>query len=224
MKKVLLIEDDQLLAKTLIELLTNRYAVTHESTVAKAYDQLEDKSFDLVILDRVLDGRDSLEIVEYILDFQPDTKIICVSQLNQLDKRLEGLYKGADDYLTKPLSYKELTLKMEKLLLFQRCLKDGSVKIDNITYNKHNALVVSEGEQIYLRNKENLLLQHLLRYRNQIVSRESLIDAIWSDTDLSSYSTLDVSINRLRLKLKKNSHMIQTIRGSGYVLRCTTVA
>ncbi len=126
--------------------------------------------------------------------------------------------EGFDEYLPKPFSTQELELKIEKLLSFQRGTQNESLQFGMIQFNQSNGYLLVDGDKTQLRRKEYQIFNCLVRYKNQVVTREKLFSAAWSDEITPSDTTLEVYIRKLRIKLKTHAYLIKTIRGYGYVL------
>lgn len=217
MKNILLLEDDRRLCKTLEESLQELAQCWSVGSLAAAYSQLEMRTYDLVIVDRNLPDGDGVELIEYLHDSAYKTKILALTTRGSIADKIEGLEKGADEYLPKPFSLAELRLRVKKLLQI-----DKLVAVDRLTFGTLEFYpqkgVVSLGDKIVqLRRKEAEIFHCLLRYRNQVVTRKMIIDDVWGQTELiPTETTLDVYIRRIRILLQEYSRSITTIRGFGY--------
>lgn len=219
MKHILIVENNIVLADTLSEHLRNKnYFCSICSTVDSAIAELEKFSYDLIILDRILDDGDGIEVAEFISDFSYQTKVLILSDLSAVNKRIEGLEKGADEYLAKPFSLTELTLKINKLLHTQKIKTIETLSLGKISIIPETGELLLESKKILVRKKEIKLLACLIRHKNQVVSREKIIDLVWENSyDLPTQSTLDVYVRRLRITLGKYKSYIKTVRGFGYM-------
>lgn len=219
MKQILIVENDTVLATTLSDHLKRKdfHCVTCDS-VQKAIYELENFSYDLIILDRILTDGDGIEVAEFIADFSYQTKVLILSELANHTERVKGLEKGADDYLAKPFSLTELTLKVNKLLHTHKIKTIEKLTLGNISITPETGELYLNGKIKQIRKKEIQLLACLIRHKNQVVSREKIIDIVWSGSyDLPTQSTLDVYIRRLRITLGKSKTLIKTVRGFGYM-------
>lgn len=219
MKNILIIENDRTLADMLLSHLQRKqYFCATCTTVNKAIKELEAFTYDLVILDRILDDGDGIEVAQFIADFSYQTKILMLSELARVNERIKGLECGADDYLTKPFSLIELTIKIQKLLQTQKTKHVESLNLGVLTIVPETGELKIKGKTQLIRKKEIQLLACLVRHKNQVVSREKIIDSVWSNTyDLPTQSTLDVYVRRIRIKLGKYKSYIKTVRGFGYM-------
>lgn len=217
MKNILLLEDDLRLSKTLQEALQDLAQCWSVGSLAAAYMKLESREFDLVIVDRNLPDGDGLEIIEYLCESTYQTKILALTAKNKIHDKIEGLEKGADEYLPKPFSLAELKLRVKKLLYIDKLTSDERLAIGTLEFFPAKGVVMLGSRAVQLRKKEAEILHCLLRYRNQVVTRKMIIDAVWGQSDLiPTETTLDVYIRRIRILLDDYSRAITTIRGFGY--------
>lgn len=218
LQHILIVEDDQLLAKTLrTALLTSKTSVTVASTMAQAFELLERQNFELIIVDRVLPDGEGLEVVEYIDDTFYHSRVLCLSEKRAIDDRVYGLQKGADDYLSKPFSLTELLLRINKLLQREKKLAQECLVVNKVILFPETGVVRFDESERVLRKRETQILASLFRHKNAVVTRDMLIDMVWGATDvMPTHITLDVYIRRLRVQLSSYHWIIKTIRGFGY--------
>lgn len=187
----------------------------------------EKQEIELAVLDALLPGRDGLEICRSVRagGHRPETPIILVSDLGDHDHRVRGLEAGADDYLPKPFSPRELALRVSAVLRrTRRCaepvrsdLRDGSVRV-----LPDAQLVLVAGAPVELAPREYRLLVFLMGHPGQVFSRADLLAQVWG-WDFGDLSTVTVHIKRLRSKLGAD-HRITTLWGRGYAWGRTDVA
>lgn len=227
MKKILIIEDDD----HIIELLkfnveNNGYEVSvamdgHEG-LNKAINELPD----LILLDLMLPGIDGIDICNKLKnkDRTKDIPIIMLTAKGHETDKILGLEIGADDYMTKPFSVRELMTRIK--VVFRRYSKEvakeevskiiiGSLEID---HDKHE--VTKDGVVIKLTLKEYQLLEYLAENRGKVLSRNALLDRVWGYDYFGETRTVDVHIRHLRKKIDDdNAEIIETIRGVGYKIK-----
>ncbi len=224
--KVLIIEDDSDIAELIQynlreEKLSSEICANGADGLAKA----RRSSPDLIILDLMLPDLGGLEICR-TLKSDPKTKLIPVLMLTakgeEID-RIVGFEVGADDYLTKPFSPRELLLRIKAILRRIRD-KDGSEKSQALSFGllkidpvKFEVLV--KGEEVHLTALEFKLLQYLLTNKGRVATRDILLDHVWGYDAALTTRTVDTHIKRLREKLKKAGDYVETIRGIGYRFR-----
>jgi len=220
MKKILILEDDQLLAKTLVDILkTTQIDVQAVHTLKDFYQKIENYHFDLCIMDRLIGCDDSLLAGEYVKDILPEVKILFLSKKGQIRDRVEGLETGADDYLSKPFSLAELKLRARSLLAIQRSTQlREQIMIGELLYYPNQGIIKTPERKIVLRRREMEIWNCLVRAAGATVSRRQLILTLWPISYEPNPSTIDVYVRRLRQKLGVYSFMLQTRRGFGYRL------
>lgn len=217
MKKILFIEDDTQLQKIFKTTFETLYDCTIVGSLEDAYASLSSDKFEVVVVDRVLPDGDGLELIEYLSDSAYKTKVIALSAKSSVPERIRGLEQGADEYLAKPFSLSELKLRIQKLCAIDKLVLEESIRVGNFELLPEKGIVSIQGKQIQLRKKEMEILHCLFRYKNRVVTREMIIDDVWSGTDIyPTMTTLDVYIRRLRVLLKEYSSVIETVRGFGY--------
>ncbi|MFZ9249023.1 MAG: winged helix-turn-helix domain-containing protein [Candidatus Nanopelagicales bacterium] len=221
MTKILLIEDEDSIRESVSYLLQKEgFEVIEENDGLKGVEKFEKESADLLLLDLMLPGLDGLEICKRIRKTSQVPIIMLTAKDTELDKVL-GLELGADDYITKPFSSRELIARVKAILRrFSEPVENPEVvetkeiKIDPI---KHKVFV--RGEEIKLPLKEFDLLHYLSQNPGRVLTREQIIDRIWGHDYFGDTKTLDVHIKRIRSKIEKNPNdpkIIETIRGLGY--------
>lgn len=220
MKKILILEDDQLLAQTLQTSLHNSTAqvsVTH--TLSEFYEYVERHDVHLCILDRMIGSEDSLEAVEYLSDVFPEMRILFLSKKATARERISGLEAGAHDYLAKPFALAELRLRVRRLLETQSLAPlSGAISLGKVVFYPDQGLIIAEQHKVILRKRETEVLACLARTVGAIVSRKKIVDSLWLGSHTPHSSTVDVYIRRLRQRLGPYSSIIQTRKGFGYRL------
>lgn len=218
MRKILILEDNAVLAQTLVEALKgNSREVYSVSSLRAFYTSLEKNTPHLCLMDRMVTDGDSLESVEYIKDAFPKTKILYLSKKAQLKDRIQGLEKGADEYLAKPFSLAEVRLKVKNMLSWESSSEE-EVKADLglISFLPDSGYFVTPEGKISLRKREHEVALHLFRAFGSFFSRQKLANALWTHEEERNLNTIDVYIRRLRKKLGKYKSVIETRRGFGY--------
>ena len=223
MSSILIVEDDTDIAQ-LIEHYLQRagHAVERLSSGSAVMPRLRSKPADLVILDLMLPGMDGLLVCQ-AMRAEPSTAaipIIMLTARGEESDRVSGLELGADDYVTKPFSPKELTARVTALLRrasrparAPNVLKYGPIVIDS---DQHHVAV--DGEEVRLTAKEFLLLQYLIQHRGRVLSRDLLLTDVWGYQYTGGTRTVDVHIRRLREKMPVLAGAIETIKQFGYKL------
>ncbi len=225
MARILLLEDNLDLTRQLVILFGDlQHQVKSVGTVAAAREELKKHSFDLVLLDRALPDGDGLEV---LTDLQHETDhIACIilSQRAQISERIKGLRLGALDYLAKPFSREELLLRVHNILRRELALPSQCLTYDNLRFWPSSGKLMIHDRPYQLRKREAQLMTVLLRHPGQTLTKAQLIQHVWqAQADQPEDDTIEVYVRRLRLRLPEADRgLIQTIRGYGYRLNCST--
>lgn len=216
---ILIVEDNLYLANTIqIALRNESISADLAARIKTAYQKLDQKHYEVVIVDRILPDGDGLELIELIANDFEDTKTIIISQNYEVEDRVMGLETGADAYISKPFSLKELLFKLDKVRLLKKNHSTVQLQCGSINLYPDEGVLMINGQRIQVRKKECMLLACLLRNKNRVVSRETIIKNVWGIEETPTKSTIDVYIKRVR-NLLKNYNYIDTVRGYGYVIR-----
>ncbi len=224
MAQILLIEDDPLIQGPVVRALTTGgYQVKTATDGATGYQLALDPTLDLIILDILLPEMDGWEVCKSIRKHST-VPILMLTALSDEVDRVLGLELGADDYLTKPFSTRELMARIKALLRrvemdTQSAKQPQMITIRDISLSLESRQVTKGGRVLPLRYKEFELLSLLLLNAGQVVTRAQIFDQVWGTDWLGDMRTLDVHIRWLREKLEDdpgNPELIQTVRGVGY--------
>lgn len=174
---------------------------------------------DVIVLDLMLPGMNGHAVCK-ALKGDPDTEslpIIMLTAKGEPSERVQGLEMGADDYVTKPFSTKELVLRVKALVRRVKAGRGGEVlEVDQFSVNKNGFEIRLEGERLDLTTTEFKLLTLLIERRGRIQSRETLLYDVWGYQNAIDTRTVDTHMRRLREKLGAHSPRLETIRGEGY--------
>ena len=211
--KILLVEDNLMVAKGIIYSLEQKnYDVVHKVNSMQTKEFLKDNSVDLAILDVSLPDEDGFELYEKNLKAKNISTIFLTAKDDENDI-VKGLELGAEDYITKPFSIKELLVRINKILLIKR--KNTIVKVKDIEFDLDKMAVYKNDEKIPLTSLEIKILYLLFTNINKVVTRNYILEKIWEWTgnDVND-NTVTVYLKRIREKL--SSDIIITIKGKGY--------
>ena len=187
-----------------------------------ALERIVAASPDLVILDLLLPGsRDGIELCRELRARGVRAKILMLTARDTVENKIEGLDAGADDYLVKPFSFRELLARIRALLRRTEVQEPGPLVFDDLSYEPEAREVVRGAETVRLTVREGALFELLLRRRGKVVSRAEIQARIWDDSFDLSTNIIDVYINALRKKIDGGDRekLIQTVRGVGYRVR-----
>jgi DNA-binding response OmpR family regulator len=221
--KVVVVEDEQRISQFLKKGLTEKgYAVDVAADSDAGLERIMASVPDLVILDLMLPGsRDGIELCRELRARGVRTKIIMLTARDTVENKIEGLDAGADDYLVKPFSFRELLARVRALLRRTEVVEPGPLAFEDLSYEPESREVLRGGETVRLTVREGALFELLLRRRGKVVPRSEIQARIWEDSFDLSTNIIDVYINALRKKIDSGDRekLIQTVRGVGYRLR-----
>ena len=222
--KILVVEDEQKVADALREgLEAEKYDVVVERTGEAAFFRVNTETFDAVLLDLGLPGRDGLEILRAIRAREMRTPVLVLTARDSLQDRITGLDTGADDYLVKPFAFAELVARIRALVRRGRAADSPRLAAGDLDVDLISRKVTRGGKPVDLTVREFELLVYLLRHQGQVVPRETLARDVWQETARTTPldNVIDVHIARLRRKIDADQpvKMIHTVRGVGFMLR-----
>jgi two-component system, OmpR family, copper resistance phosphate regulon response regulator CusR len=222
--RVLVVEDEMKVANALREGLEGeKFEVIVERTGEGAFFRVNTESFDVILLDLTLPGRDGLEILQALRQRGVKTPVLVLTARDSLQDRVTGLDAGADDYLIKPFAFAELLARIRALVRRGRVTETPRLSIGDLEMDLVTRKVTRNAQPVELTVREFELLEYLLRYHGQVVSRETLARDVWKETARTTPldNVIDVHIARLRRKvdLEQSIKLIHTVRGVGFMLR-----
>ncbi|NPB09187.1 MAG: response regulator transcription factor [Thermodesulfobacteria bacterium] len=222
---ILIVEDEEDIARLVAKALEKEgFRTQRASSLAEAQEKLNKETPDLLILDLMLPDGDGLELCKVLRYQEPGRHlpiIILTAKGEEID-RILGFEMGADDYIVKPFSPKELALRVKAVLRRTRTpepAEEGVLRFGDLSIDvaRHEARV--RGEPVYLTRTEFNLLLTLARARGKVLTREILLDKVWGYTFEGYARTVDTHVRRLRKKLGPCAHLIETVWGVGYRFR-----
>jgi heavy metal response regulator len=220
--RVLVVEDNPDMGPYLEQgLREHGFAVDLVTDGNVALDYAETGVYELLILDRMLPGRDGLEILRRLRAADIRTPAIFLTAKSAVIDRVEGLDAGADDYLAKPFSFAELLARIRVVLRRGPELQPSVLRVADLSLDPTTHAVERSGQRVELSAKQFALLQYLMRHAGQVVSRTMIQEHVWNYEFDGLTNVVDVHINRLRNKVDRgfDRALIHTLRGVGYVLR-----
>mgnify|MGYP003328627223 CR=1 FL=1 len=224
--KILLVEDEENLLKTIqLNLELENYLVTSAETGIEALKEFRKGVFDLVILDVMLLEMSGFDVCEAIRLENKKVPILFLTAKDTSEDKIKGLKLGADDYLTKPFNLEELLLRVEKLIKKNEVLSTKGNISDTYTFGKNsidfNGLIGKnkKGEKIELTKKEAMLLKLLIDNKNEVVTREKILQSVWGYNVFPTTRTIDNFILNFRKYFEEDSRnpvYFHSVRGIGY--------
>ena len=226
--KLLVVEDEKNVGLTLVERLRKEnFQVNWATTAAQALAEVDQGKFDLALLDVGLPDGSGFAVADHLRTVQPQTAIIFLTAFGNPEDRVRGLELGAEDYVVKPFHLKELLLRIQNALKRAQYLAARNpTQPDHLTLGKATLFLNRfqaevDGQTISLTHKEVALLRLLIERRGEVVSRDEILNHVWSEEEYPSSRTVDNFIVRIRRIVEVNSDdpkVIKSVRGVGYQL------
>lgn len=221
--RILIVEDDQSLHRIIRRrLMEEGYAVDGCFDGEDALDYMQSEVYDCVILDWMLPKKDGVIVLREFRNHGGHTPVLMLTAKDSVTDRVEGLDAGADDYLTKPFAYDELSARVRALLRRTTEIKNNKLQVADLVMDLSKHTVYRGEKQISLTSREYSLLEYFLRNQGQVLTRSQIADHVWNyDFDYDS-NVVDVYVRYLRNKIDKGFEepLIHTVRGYGYVVKC----
>ena len=224
MKKILIIDDEIHIVELLkFNLENNGYKVDYSYDGFDGYLKTKEFQPDLILLDWMLPNISGIDLLKKIRSDETleQIPVIMLTAKNMEEDKLEGLEDGADDYITKPFSVKEVLARITSVLRRYKYTSNEKIEVlkaDDIQVNVNKHIVTKNGQEIELTLKEFQILKLLIE--NKVLTRTFLLDKIWGYDYYGETRTLDVHIRHLRKKIGDNdSKLIETVRGVGYKIK-----
>jgi len=220
--KLLIIEDNRLLASSLKTYLNKSFAVQVTHTAADGLAQAETKSFDVIVLDLHLPDFGGLAVCTKLRAAGIDTPILILTGEKETNTKIQLLNAGADDFLTKPFQVDELLARLHVLLRRGGAqFPTSRMAYQGLTLDLITRTVEREDRYIDLRRKEFDILEYIMRNQGRVVTRKMIIDHVWENDAPNVSNTVDVHMKHLRDKIDKpfERSLIETVYGLGYILR-----
>jgi two-component system response regulator RegX3 len=224
MTKILVVEDEESFSEALAYLLGREgFDVTVADSGPKAIEEFDRVGADLVLLDLMLPGLSGTEVCKQLRQ-RSDVPIIMLTAKDSEVDKVVGLELGADDYVTKPYSSRELVARIRAVLRRNSDLGDadpasGTITVGPVRLDTERHVIAINGSPVQFPLKEFELLEFLMRNCDRVLTRTQIIDRVWGSDYVGDAKTLDVHIKRLRAKIEvdpANPIYIQTVRGLGY--------
>ncbi len=226
-KKILIVEDEIAIREMIrVSLEMAGFACLEAGDTQDAHVQIVDKRPDLILLDWMLPGNSGLELIRRLKreTSSENIPIIMLTARIEEDNKIQGLNSGADDYVTKPFSPRELIARINALLRRSATSKDGGrLQTRALVLDDQSHRVFIDGKAIEIGPTEFKLLRFFMSYKDRAFSRSQILDNVWGGNVYIEERTVDVHIRRLRNALRQNGvepidygRFIQTVRGTGY--------
>ena len=219
--RILVAEDDSPLAAFLRKgLEAEHYAVDVVPDGEQAQLMADEYDYDLLVLDLNLPQLDGLEVLKRLRTKKPNLPVLVLTARSRVEDRVKGLDLGADDYLTKPFSFTELSARVRALLRRGSRSAEAVFRVEDLEMDRVERTIKRAGKRIELTPKEFALLEYLMRNAGRRVTRNMIIEHVWNLSFDTMTNVVDVYINYIRKKVDEGFEpkLIRTIRGVGYQL------
>ncbi|WP_433900989.1 response regulator transcription factor [Sphingobacterium puteale] len=223
--QILLVEDDRRISSFVIkglEELGHQVILAESAEAAREWTNVE--SLDIVVLDIMLPGIDGIQFTKMLRYRKNHIPILIISALGEIDDKVEALDSGADDYLVKPFSFKELVSRIKALVRrenYKMTANEGSIAIRDLKVDLDRYEVYKGVQPVDLSPKEFKLFKFLIENRNKTLSRTAILQAVWGIDFDNNTNVVDVYVSYLRGKIDDGADisLIKTVKGVGYMLK-----
>lgn len=215
--RILIVEEDASIGEEIGEVLNSKsYNTDIVESLKDGFYYIGVRAFDLVLVSLTLKDGNGLDLISEVKAKNPYASVIVLTNKPSIEKELEAFRAGADDFVSKPISSLEVLLaRIEARLKFGG---SSTIEIDDLKINPDEEKIIYKGKEIEVKGKPFEVLTHLARHREQIVSKEQLLNAIWEEPELVTPNVIEVAINQIRQKMDKPLGIttIETVRRRGY--------
>lgn len=220
--RILVVEDERDLNNIICKhLSTEGYSVDGCFDGGEAKHILSYTDFDAVVLDIMLPVEDGFQVLKHIRDMGKTTPVLFLTAKDSVDDKVKGLDSGANDYLVKPFSLKELSARVRAITRTSFGHTSNVIKVADLEFDKDHHTVKRSGNEIILSSKEFALLEYLMLNKGKVLTREKIENHIWNFDYEGGTNVVDVYISYLRKKIDSGyeNKLIHTIRGRGYMIQ-----
>jgi DNA-binding response OmpR family regulator len=220
--RVLLVEDERRLAGYIQKGLSEEaFAVDVATDGESGVERAQTTKYDLIVLDLMLPGIDGMAVCRQLRSAGNDVPILVLSARGLVDDRVAALNAGADDYLTKPFEFAELSARIRAVLRRRQPTAFHPLSVGDLVLDPVSRIVRRGDRRLDLTQKEYALLEYLLRHAGQVVTRTMIAEHVWNFTWDRMTNVIDVYVNHIRKKLEAQGEprLIHAVRGAGYVIR-----
>jgi len=220
--RILVVEDEEVLAQALIEVLERElYAVDHAADGETAEELAAVNEYDLVVLDWTIPPPTGIELLRTWRREGRGMPVLMLTARAAVNDKVDGLDTGADDFLTKPFSLAEFLARVRSLLRRRAKPLQTALAAGDLTMDRAGRRVTVDGRDVELSPKELALLEYFLLHKDEVISRTELSEHVWDDSFDSLANVIDVTVHRLRKKIDgdRPDRLLHTLRGVGYVLK-----
>ena len=215
--RVLIVEDDKILAKTVEQCLGSKYDVDHAYDGEEGVLYAKQEIYDLIILDIMMPVMNGYEM---LAEIRKDTPVLILTAKDGIDDKVKGFRTGADDYLVKPFNRDELVVRVEALIRRTKGnFNNNQLEFKGLILDLNSRKVIAGDKEIMLQGKQFDVLEYLISSKNTIITKDQIFDKIWGFDSDTTTNVIEVYASGLRKELKKIGYdkYFKTIRGVGYI-------
>jgi len=220
--RLLIVEDEPDLLKSLrLGLAEDGFIVTCAGRAENAEQLLANQTFDVIVLDLRLPGKDGIDLLREMRASGNATPVLALTARGSLDERVIGLNSGADDYLTKPFAFAELLARLRALIRRYVNVAQATLRVADLEFDTVRRRASRSGRDLGLSPKETILLELLMRNAGHPVTRDMIVEVVWGSAYNDFTNLIEVFVNHLRQKINEGAgaSLIVTVRGVGYTMR-----
>ena len=218
--RILIREDDKIIAKTVEQCIKEKYEVDHAYDGEEGMLYAKQDIYDAIILDIMMPIMNGYEVLSSLRNNKIYTPVLILTAKDGISDKVQGFRAGADDYLVKPFNREELIIRLEALI--RRAsgnYTENVIKFKDLSLDLNSRKVSANGKEIVLQGKQFDMLEYLINSKNTIITKEQIFDKIWGFNSETTANVIEVYASGLRKELKKIGYdkYLKTIRGVGYI-------
>ena len=218
--RILIVEDDKILAKTVEQCIGTKYDVDHAYDGEEGVLYARQEIYDVIILDIMMPYMNGYEVLSTIRNEKIFTPVLILTAKDGIDDKVKGFRSGADDYLVKPFNREELVARVEALIRRANGnYYQNTIEYKGLVLDLNSRKVSADGKEIVLQGKQFDMLEYLINSKNTIITKDQIFDKIWGFNSDTTTNVIEVYASGLRKELKKTGYdkYLKTIRGVGYI-------
>lgn len=218
--RILIVEDDKILAKTVEQCLGSKFNVDHAYDGEEGILYAKQEIYDAIILDIMMPYMNGYEVLSKLRADKIFTPVLILTAKDGIDDKLRGFRSGADDYLVKPFNREELVVRVEALIRRANGnYTENVIEFNGLTLDLNSRKVIANNKELILQGKQFDMLEYLINSKNTIITKEQIFDKIWGFNSETTTNVIEVYASGLRKELKKLGYdkYLKTIRGVGYI-------
>ena len=218
--RILIVEDDKILAKTVEQCLGSKFNVDHAYDGEEGVLYAKQEIYDAIILDIMMPYMNGYEVLSKLRADKIFTPVLILTAKDGIDDKLKGFRSGADDYLVKPFNREELVVRVEALIRRANGnYTENVIEFKGLILDLNSRKVIANNKEVILQGKQFDMLEYLINSKNTIITKEQIFDKIWGFNSETTTNVIEVYASGLRKELKKIGYdkYLKTIRGVGYI-------